>query len=142
MKSRFFIRSKGDNPVYWRVTPRGQIVASQVRSTRFRVTVTDKSLPGNVVMINSDQVYLGHGGHSVSVAEDGNLQCTGKAEAFRFGDFASGFRVNGYGNELLPGLPVNAIVKTTENDAQVWELCEDGLIDCGDDSRILVGSNA
>ncbi|KAI0083739.1 hypothetical protein BDY19DRAFT_975773, partial [Irpex rosettiformis] len=129
----FYIRSKGPNPVYWYATPGGQIFASRTHSTRFRVTATDRNL-NNAVLIGSDQVNLTvSGGLSVNVSDYGNLQSTGRAESFRFGDFKDGFRVNGYGNELLPMVSPNAIIKTNVNDAQEWELSEGGLIDGRDD---------
>ncbi|KAI0089191.1 hypothetical protein BDY19DRAFT_906102 [Irpex rosettiformis] len=129
----FYIRSKGPNPVYWYATPSGQIVASRTQSTRFRISATDKSL-NNAVLIGNDQINIATtGGLSVNVSNYGNLQVSGKADTFRFGDLTSGFRVNAYGNELLPGVSSNAVVKTSENDAQEWELTEGGVIDGNDD---------
>ena len=88
-------------------------------------------------MINSDSIEILVGNSFVSVSESGSLQTVGKTESLKFGDFVSGYHINGYGSEKRPGLPANAIVKANLHDGQPWELSEHGIIDLGDEASVL-----
>ena len=80
---RFYIRSKSDPRVFWKVESGGNIHASQSDRTRFRMSIIDKKNDGTV-MISSDPI-------SISLVSDENAVIACDQEG---GLFISRYRMN------------------------------------------------
>ncbi|KAL0070457.1 hypothetical protein AAF712_002289 [Marasmius tenuissimus] len=134
----FYIRSKVDRSIYWHCNRDGVIVVSRTSNTRFLVRTTKRTFDGKVI-VNSDNINisLAAGKLSLSIADLGNLQVKRKADTSKFGDFNSGYNINGCGRISADELPATATVKADDNSGEVWELVMNGRVFKG-----VLGPNA
>lgn len=124
--SRFYIRAKGDNSVYWHCNTDGQVTASRTNSTRFLVRTVDQTNP-RLIMINADAITIAVGQQAISATtRDGFLQLTRRGDHLSFGDFDKGYAVANEDFVSLYGC--NRIIKVDDGSGEPWELSTSGRV--------------